>query len=158
MRLSHYYSPAFDEHKAAAHRDYYLRYLARIGVSAALPTLDAGCGWGFMSRYYSSTYLGTDISEAKIDFAKSHYGAELFAIDSLVDHNPAHDRAFAQITAFTVIDEIENKIAAIANARRYLSDDGLFFVEVRNGNFVLHRLARALGVDRIRNRILASRH
>jgi SAM-dependent methyltransferase len=89
-------------------------------------TLDLGCGTAQFCRCFSpETYLGIDISEKYVAFAKKRYPEYSFAIaagQSLC----VRSKAFPQILVNGVIHHLSDDLAGylLGEAHRILADDG----------------------------------
>jgi SAM-dependent methyltransferase len=139
-------SRKFTESQSTLSSKYYKRYLSALGVMPYKRTLDIGCGWGFMSEYFEGDYIGVDLSEEKIQFARRVYGSK-FAVQNILDRDFLGNERFKQILVFTVLDEIDFKQQTLLKISNHLEDDGLLYVEVRNAGFVVRGLLKAAGFE-----------
>lgn len=115
-------------------------HLARYAFAARLArgkrVLDAGCGAGYGSAELAHTALsvvGADIAAEAVDFARAHYrlpnlGFEQASCTAL----PHPDSVFDLVTAFEVIEHLENFGALLLEARRVMAPNGQFIVSTPN--------------------------
>lgn len=123
----------------AVNPDLWAEHIARYAFAAKYASgkvLDAGCGTGYGTGELArraSLAVGVDISAGAIDYARTHQtrGNTRFAQAS-VTALPFQDAAFDAITAFEVIEHIEDWASLIAEAHRVLHPDGVFLVSTPN--------------------------
>jgi ubiquinone/menaquinone biosynthesis C-methylase UbiE len=123
----------------AVNPDLWAEHIARYAFAAKYASgkvLDAGCGTGYgtgeLARH-ASLAVGIDVSADAVDYASTHQnlGNTRFAQAS-VTALPFQDAAFDTITAFEVIEHIEDWPRLIAEARRVLDPRGVFLVSTPN--------------------------
>ena len=111
------------------------RYMYAAGVARGKRVLDAGCGTGYgtacLGRLAASA-LGFDISEDAIAFASRHYGKQAGFRTGSAEQFPEEDGGFEMVTAFEVIEHLQNWPKLIEEANRVLTGDGLFLVSTPN--------------------------
>ncbi len=117
--------------------DLWAEHIARYAFAANYShgrVLDLGCGAGYgtaeLARRAELT-IGLDVAEDAIAFARSNYGSPKF-LQGSVTALPFAAQAFHLITAFEVIEHIEDWPALISEARRVLRPDGIFLVSTPN--------------------------
>ena len=143
-------SKKFTESQSELSSTFYKTYLRTLGVMPHKRTLDIGCGWGFMSEYFEGYYLGLDLSDEKIKFARRLYGPK-FEVQNILDGKLLEKEKFEQITLFTVLDEIDFKHKALLKILNILEDSGELYIEVRNADFAIRSLLKALGLESYRS-------
>ena len=119
----------FNEHLAR------YRFAARLSSSGRI--LDAGCGAGYGAAELAKSgaeVLAIDVSEEAIAHAQSNY-ADISGIrfeKASCTAIPAGDGEFRMITAFEVIEHLENWRDFLREASRVLDAAGIFFVSTPN--------------------------
>jgi SAM-dependent methyltransferase len=111
------------------------RYMYAAGVARGKRVLDAGCGTGYGTACLgrlAAQALGFDISEDAIAFAKKHYGKQAKFRTGSAERFPEEDGSFEVVTAFEVIEHLQNWPRLIEEANRVLTADGLFLVSTPN--------------------------
>ena len=107
-------------------------FAARFGNGARV--LDIGCGTGYGTAalaQYAQSATGIDISSDAILYAREHYpGATFLAASATSVPLPA--ASFDLITAFEVIEHLENWHDLLIEARRLLDPAGVFLVSTPN--------------------------
>ncbi|PTQ09115.1 hypothetical protein CLG96_14765 [Sphingomonas oleivorans] len=97
--------------------------------------LDLACGTGYGSALLAQAgaeVTGVDISPEAIRMAKKRYGADvIFAIADCYDL-PFADDTFDVVVANEMIEHVENHDGLIKEAKRVLTDGGLFLVSTPN--------------------------
>lgn len=108
--------------------------------------LDLGCGTGYGTKILSNErneVYGIDISQKAVDYAKKTYFGPRYTCSS-AERLPFKDNDFDVITAFEVIEHIENPEKALAEIYRVLKNDGSLFISTPNlrhlGNMLGHFL------------------
>lgn len=114
------------------------RSLAEISLDAddAFMVLDAGCGQGIFSRFYSemfprSSYVGIDISDRAIAHLRASELEAEFHVADIASWVDASDRKFQVIQSFEVLDMIlddELFVAGIGNLSARLADGGSMLI------------------------------
>jgi SAM-dependent methyltransferase len=109
-------------------------YAARFAVNVRV--LDIGCGTGYgtaelAQRAQSAT--GVDISPEAIAYARKHYPlANTTFLSASATAIPCPAASFDLITAFEVIEHLDNWRDLLIEARRLLAPNGLFLVSTPN--------------------------
>ncbi|HEV1283698.1 MAG TPA: methyltransferase domain-containing protein [Bryobacteraceae bacterium] len=118
--------------------DLWAEHTARYALAARLSdgarVLDIGCGTGYgtaelAQRARSAT--GIDVSSDAIVYAREHYPTATFLAASATAI-PFPAASFDLITAFEVIEHLENWHELLVEARRLLHPDGTFLVSTPN--------------------------
>lgn len=148
-------------------RDYYERYWSDAGynprrdgpsepllhmfgryVGANDDCLDLGCGDGGTSGIYlaqhSHSYIGVDVSEAAIEFAKAR-GLEAVRIDD-ASALPFEDGSFDVVVCCEVLEHLFEPHLAAAEAFRVLRTGGRLIVTVPNAAYWRDRVDALFGV------------
>jgi ubiquinone/menaquinone biosynthesis C-methylase UbiE len=109
-------------------------FAARYASGAKL--LDIGCGTGYGTAELARSArlaFGIDISADALEYAVPEYGLEnVRFLQSSASQLPFAPETFDVITAFEVIEHIPDWDMLIAEARRTLRPNGLFFVSTPN--------------------------
>lgn len=99
--------------------------------------LDVGCGTGYGTEllgHVAKYALGFDISQEAVKEASSAYGHCDFACSSAQTF-PIAEQSFDVITAFEVIEHLENWREFLCECTRVLSPDGIFVVSTPNTDY-----------------------
>jgi SAM-dependent methyltransferase len=120
--------------------DLWAEHIARYAFAARLTprvrVLDIGCGTGYGTAELAQTAesaMGVDISAEAIDYARAHYPlANLSFLATAADRVPQPDASFDFITAFEVIEHMDDWHAFLIEARRLLHPNGTFLVSTPN--------------------------
>lgn len=92
--------------------------------------LDIGCGTGILSPYFSNAdYIGIDIDQKLIDFAKKRYPDRTF-LTMGGEHNTLPDSSFDFILVVGVIHHLNNTVASalLKQAQRVLRKNGTVLI------------------------------
>src|SRR5260221_10576860 len=112
------------------------RYAFAARLSRRKQVLDAGCGSGYGSAELAKTaaaVLGIDCSAEAIAFARSEYPAPNLRFEQAdCGALPVADGSIDLVTAFEVIEHLEDWRGLLLEARRALSAAGLFVVSTPN--------------------------
>src|SRR6266404_5441391 len=112
------------------------RYAFAAGYAARMRALDIGCGAGYgvaELAHRANFVAGIDLSAEAVSHARAHYplGNACF-IQASATCLPFGDQSFSLITAFEVIEHLEDWRALLAEARRVVSPEGVFLVSTPN--------------------------
>lgn len=112
------------------------RYAFAAHYSAGRATLDIGCGAGYGAAElapHARLVVGTDISADAVAFARAHYPlANVHFLQASANALPFGHRSFDVVTAFEVIEHLEDWRALLSEARRVLNRAGVFLVSTPN--------------------------
>jgi SAM-dependent methyltransferase/chromosome segregation ATPase len=114
------------------------RYLYAASLATGKRVLDAGCGTGYGTACLgrgAALAVGFDVSEDAIAFAKSHYGKRARFRTGSAEQFSEEDGSFDVVTAFEVIEHLENWPNLIKEANRVLTGDGVFLVSTPNKTY-----------------------
>ena len=118
----------FNEHMA--------RYVFALRLADEARVLDAGCGAGYGSAELALSarqVVGVDIAADAVGFARSHYWLPNLGFEQASCLALPHPAAcFDLITAFEVIEHLEDWRGFLREARRVLAPGGLFLVSTPN--------------------------
>ena len=126
--------------------------LSKLGVKSK-HALDIGCGCmllGFgLLRKFDLEYVGLDILPSSklqkyAELISESAGKELQVVRGSAEHIPFRGEFFDLITAFDVLEHLENPRVALIECSRIIRKDGLLVVSLPLENR-LHRLARIFG-------------
>jgi SAM-dependent methyltransferase len=120
--------------------DLWAEHIARYAFAARLSeqarVLDIGCGTGYGTAelaQHARSATGIDVAAEAIGYARAHYplvnATFLAASATALPFSPA---SFDLITAFEVIEHLDNWHELLIEARRLLHADGIFLVSTPN--------------------------
>lgn len=100
--------------------------------------LDLGCGTGYGSREFANaeSVTGVDIGAEAVAYAREHFartGVEF--LEGSCTAVPLNGRQFELITAFEVIEHLEDWRGLLREAHRLLAEDGTFVVSTPNKRY-----------------------
>ena len=116
--------------------EHFSRYAFASGLVAGKRVLDLGCGSGYGSAELARTaesVTGVDIGVDAIEYAKAHFKLpNLTFLKQSCTQLAQPDAGFQFITAFEVIEHLDNWRDMLGEARRVLSPGGEFLVSTPN--------------------------
>jgi ubiquinone/menaquinone biosynthesis C-methylase UbiE len=119
--------------------DLWAEHIARYAFAAKLATgrvLDIGCGTGYGTAelaQHAESATGIDISIEAIDYARAHYPLlNTNFLEAPATSIPLQDASFDLITAFEVIEHLDNWRDLLTEARRLLRPNGTLLVSTPN--------------------------
>ena len=138
----HYYaqqasSYAFDEERRQVF-DYHLKNILSLknGITSVL---DLGCGFGYFlklcERVGIKDVCGLEISDYAIEQAERHTKADIRKVDNL--RTAFGDKKFEAVTAFDVVEHLENDREVFRFVYERLWPGGLFYGTTPNANWFL---------------------
>jgi ubiquinone/menaquinone biosynthesis C-methylase UbiE len=101
--------------------------------------LDIGCGAGYGTAelaHHTRAVFGIDVAEDALRYARKHYALQhAHYARASASALPFGDGSFDIATAFEVIEHLSDWRALLAEARRVLRRDGVFFVSTPNKSY-----------------------
>lgn len=102
--------------------------------------LDLGCASGYMlsevaKEYQSKEFVGVDVYDRAIDFAKKNYPGVKFIRADVLDL-PLKSKSFDLIISYETVEHVEEPERFLKEARRVLKDKGTFILAMDSGNFL----------------------
>lgn len=108
-------------------------------VNATHRVLDIGCGTGYGTAelsFRAASAAGLDISLEATEYAAQHFQRPNLSFHhGSATELPFPEQSFDVITAFEVIEHVENWQALITQARRVLHPSGIFIVSTPNVDY-----------------------
>ncbi len=118
--------------------DLWAEHIARYAFAARLAegarVLDIGCGTGYGTAelaQHARSATGVDVSADAIAYARQHYPTATF-VEASATSIPFPAASFNLITAFEVIEHLDNWHELLIEARRLLNPKGTFLVSTPN--------------------------
>ncbi len=112
------------------------RYLFAARLSAHRRVLDIACGTGYGAAELAlnaASVTGVDISEEAIGYAREHFARPNLTFEHAPAQSiPLPDASFDLITAFEVIEHLEDWRALLSEVKRLLAPGGQFLVSTPN--------------------------
>lgn len=97
--------------------------------------LDIGCGTGDLADYYRGDYLGVDISDVAIKYAKeSRHKDAMFSVSDFLQPAPDKEVTFDTFVVAEFLEHIENDEVVIQNIKKYASPNARIIISVPNGD------------------------
>jgi ubiquinone/menaquinone biosynthesis C-methylase UbiE len=123
--------------------DLWAEHVARYAFAARYApgkrALDIGCGTGYGTAEladHARAVFGVDVAGDALDYARTHYALEGTRFTrASASALPFRDASFGIATAFEVIEHLSDWRALLAEARRVLRRDGVFFVSTPNKSY-----------------------
>ncbi len=112
------------------------RFAARFCEGARV--LDAGCGSGYGTAELSnaSSVVGTDVSAEALQYATLNFaGPRVTFVRARCEALPFAERSFDVVTAFEVIEHLEQWRDLLTEAFRILSDTGVLLISTPNKSY-----------------------
>lgn len=126
------------------HLQRYMYAIKRIGSRKKV--LDIGCGTGYGTKMIfdkgNETY-GLDISEAAINYAQKKYPGPKYVCCS-AEKIPFPNNYFDAITAFEVIEHVQNPEKMLEEIYRVLKENGDLFISTPNPRHMARRIKHLL--------------
>lgn len=101
--------------------------------------LDIGCGAGYGTAelaHHARAVFGIDVADDALRYARTHYALpHAHFTRASACALPFGDGSFDIVTAFEVIEHLSDGRALLAEARRVLRRDGVFFVSTPNKSY-----------------------
>jgi SAM-dependent methyltransferase len=117
--------------------EHFSRYVFAARFASAKQVLDIGCGAGYgtaeLAKHASAT-VGIDVAVDALNYARSHYPNVRFE-QAPASALPFADQSFDLITAFEVIEHLNDWRQLLAEARRVMRHNGTFFVSTPNKSY-----------------------
>lgn len=110
------------------------KFAARL-LREGTKVLDLGCGTGYGTAELAAagSIVGADVSAEAVAYARAHYERDgVTFLEASCDALPLPDHQFDLITAFEVIEHLDNWRGLLAEARRLLRSGGRFVVSTPN--------------------------
>ncbi|MCD4832936.1 MAG: class I SAM-dependent methyltransferase [Bacteroidales bacterium] len=134
----------FELHKKKDDLEYHLRYAQEIAQIIAylnktpsdLSFLDFGMGWGkwcHMAESFGCNVFGTELSEHRIDFAKSR-GLKVISLDEISNYR------FDFINTEQVFEHIPKPLETLVFLKGFLKARGILKISVPNGSLIKRKL------------------
>ena len=97
--------------------------------------LDIGCGTGDLADFYQGEYLGTDISEVAIKYAKENRreSAE-FAEANFLQPLPKEEGTFDTFIMAEFLEHIEDDLIVFENIKKFANPNARIIISVPNGD------------------------
>jgi SAM-dependent methyltransferase len=119
--------------------EHFSRYAFAARFASGARVLDLGCGAGYGTAELAGrarSAMGIDLAPEAIQHARSAYRlANLGFVPASVTAAPFRDAAFDLITAFEVIEHLDNWRALLSESRRLLHPKGVFLVSTPNKEY-----------------------
>jgi SAM-dependent methyltransferase len=113
------------------------RFAARL-ITPGAAVLDVGCGTGYGTAELAAagSIIGADVSSEAVAWAQEHYGRPgVRFIEANCDALPLSSAQFDVITAFEVIEHLEDWRGLLREASRLLQPGGQFVVSTPNKSY-----------------------
>lgn len=110
------------------------RYAFAARFAAGKRVLDIGCGTGYGTAELAklaASATGIDLSNEAVAYAREHFPGPTF-LEAPAQKLPFSEAAFDLVTAFEVIEHLEDWAKLLAEASRVLTPEGLLLVSTPN--------------------------
>jgi 2-polyprenyl-3-methyl-5-hydroxy-6-metoxy-1,4-benzoquinol methylase len=126
-------------------------------LAAGIRVLDVGCGQGrimnrLAERYPHSRFIGMDLSEAAIEFARQEAAQqglcniEFVAVDLSHFDDTAESEGFDFITTFDAVHDQARPLSVLKGIYRALRPDGVYLMQDIKGSSYVHKnMAHPIG-------------
>jgi ubiquinone/menaquinone biosynthesis C-methylase UbiE len=115
------------------------RYAFAVRYAPGRDALDIGCGTGYGTAalaHHARAVFGVDVADDALRYARTHYALpHAHFTRASAAALPFGDGSFDLATAFEVIEHLSDWRALLAEARRVLRRDGVFFVSTPNKSY-----------------------
>jgi ubiquinone/menaquinone biosynthesis C-methylase UbiE len=115
------------------------RYAFAARYAPGKDALDIGCGAGYGTAelaHHAQAVFGIDVADDALRYARTHYTLpHAHFVRASAAALPFGDGSFDVVTAFEVIEHLSDWRALLAEARRALRRDGVFFVSTPNKSY-----------------------
>jgi SAM-dependent methyltransferase len=112
------------------------RYFFASGLARGRRVLDLGCGCGYGTHFLATTgagmTIGIDRAAEAVDFARRHYRRPNLDFTVMDACSLGFRPGFDLITCFELIEHVQDASGLLAEARRVLTDQGIFLVSTPN--------------------------
>ena len=129
--------------------DLWGEHVARYALAARFAqgrrVLDLGCGTGYGTAdlaHTASSAVGVDLAQEAIAYANEHFPSARF-FQCSANAVPFPPASFDLVTAFEVIEHLQDWRALLAEARRVLEPKGLFIVSTPNKRYYAETRAKS---------------
>lgn len=119
--------------------EHYARYLFASRFARGERVLDLGCGAGYGAALMAESAVsvtGIDLSAEAVEYARTQYNrANLQFRTASCTATGLPDASFDLITAFEIIEHLDDWPKLLSEVRRMLAPDGQFFVSTPNKHY-----------------------
>ena len=124
----------------------YEKIYSRLQLKRSSRILDLGCGCGEMTYALKNKVqiiVGIDVSFKSLELARRNNPDDSFVVADM-SVIPLGDEQFDSIIAMTSLEFCQDRRRAFYEIHRLLKDNGIFYAEVRNFNFLPLRLVKPI--------------
>jgi len=115
------------------------RYAFAARYAAGKRVLDVGCGTGYGTAelaHQAQTAVGADVAGDAVQYARTHFAIRnVHFAQASASAFPFPDASFDIVTAFEVIEHLNDWRTLLAESRRVLRPDGVLFVSTPNRSY-----------------------